>query len=72
MAHSLPGGAGAHFVDPDVYRANLNYASKDYEIIAVTVDLQINGKWDFYYQHQRTGSTKGNICYDTFGITKIR
>jgi hypothetical protein len=64
-------GAGAYFVDPDVYRANVNYASKDYEIIAVTVGLRINNKWEFYYQHQRTGGTRGNISYEKLGTTKI-
>ena len=35
-------GAGAYFVDPNVYRANENYASKDY---AVSLDGQPLSLW---------------------------
>lgn len=67
-------GAGNRIVDPNVYRANVSYSgvgSKDFEIIAVTVGIRIGGKWEFYYQHQRYGGTRGNFSYEKLGTTKI-
>jgi hypothetical protein len=67
-------GAGAHIVNPDVYRANVTYSGvdrMDFEIIAVTVGIRIGGKWEFYYQHQRHGGTGGNFSYEKMGTTKI-
>jgi hypothetical protein len=67
-------GTGVNIVNPDVYRSNVAYSgvgSKDFEIVAVTVGIRIANKWEFYYQHQRYGGTRGNFKYEKMGTTKI-
>jgi hypothetical protein len=67
-------GVAANIVNPDVYRANVAYSgvgSNDFEIVAVTVGIRIGNKWEFYYQHQRHGGTRGDYRYEKMGTTKI-
>ena len=67
-------GAGAHIVDPNLYRTNVQYSglgSKDFETVAVTIGIRVKGAWEFYYQHQQYGGTRGNFSYEKMSTTKL-